>query len=199
MYLTIYGIFKNQNSSELAKKFGDVMSKANNLSGNKLILKLKKSSGIAKKPRDVTSRTKNTRNQVVLHLCKGTKVEVRSDEEGYQGAWYTAIVVDSMQNGKYLVEYLTLKTDDLTEQLKEEADASDIRPYPPDINHPHCFALHERVDAWYNDGWWVGQVSSVLRGFKYRVYFWLTKEELEFEHCHLRPHQEWIDGRWVHL
>lgn len=192
-------VMSSKNSSELAKKFGDVRLKANNLNGNKLILKLKKSRDLAKKPRDVTSRTNNTRNQVVLHFCKGAKVEVRSDEEGYQDAWYTAIVVDSMQNGKYLVEYLTLKTDDLTEQLKEEADASDIRPYPPDINHLHPFALRERVDAWYNDGWWVGQVSSVLCGFKYRVYFWHTKEELEFEHCQLRLHQEWIDGRWVHL
>lgn len=56
----------------------------------------------------------------------------RSDEEGYQGSWFTATVVDFLQNGKYFVEYLTLKTDDLTEQLKEEAYASDIRPYPPD-------------------------------------------------------------------
>ncbi|KAK7246237.1 hypothetical protein RIF29_41098 [Crotalaria pallida] len=192
-------VISSKNSSELAMKFGDVMSKAKSLSGNKLILKFRLSGDgeIAKKPRYVTSTTKNTRSQFVQHFCKGAKVEVRSDEEGYQGAWYTAVVVDFLQNGKYLVEYLTLKTDDLNEQLKEEADASDIRPYPPDINHPHHFALREKVDAWYNEGWWVGQVSSILRGFKYRVYFWHTKDELEFEHCHLRPHQEWIDGRWV--
>ena len=174
------------------------MTKAKNVTGNKFILKHLKCREHVEKPGDVTSRTKNTISKFVSHLCRGAKVEVRSDEEGYQGAWYDAIVVDSLQNGKYLVEYLTLKTDDLTEQLKEEADASDIRPFPPDIEHCHRFALREWVDAWYNDGWWEGQVSSVLSGFKYRVYFWPTKEELEFKHCHLRPHQEWIDGRWVH-
>ncbi|KAE9599208.1 putative Agenet-like domain-containing protein [Lupinus albus] len=190
-------VISSKNSGELAMKFGDVMSKAKNLGGNKLILKFHRSRELSKKPEDVTSRTKKTRSQYVLPFCKGAKVEVRSDEEGYEGAWYSAIVFDSLLNGKYLVEYLTLKTDDLTEQLKEEANASDIRPHPPEINHCHHFALHERIDAWYNEGWWVGQVSSILRGFKYRVYFWHTKEELEFEHCHLRPHQEWIDGRWV--
>ncbi|XP_061352757.1 protein AGENET DOMAIN (AGD)-CONTAINING P1 [Gastrolobium bilobum] len=187
----------SKKSSELTKKFGDVMSKAKNITGNKLIFKCQKPCELAKKPTDVMSRTTNTGSKFVLHFCKGAKVEVRSDEEGYQGAWYTALIVNSLQNGKYLVEYLTLKTDDLTEQLKEAADASDIRPYPPDINHRHHFTPREWVDAWYNDGWWVGQVSTVLRGFKYRVYFSTTKEELEFDHCHLRPHQEWIDGRWV--
>ncbi|KAJ1420831.1 Agenet-like domain [Sesbania bispinosa] len=183
-------VMSSKTSSELVEKFGDVMPRAKSLIGNKLILKYRK-------PRDVMERTTNTKDKFVLHFCKGADIEVRSDEEGYQGSWYAAIVVDYLQNGKYLVEYLTLKTDDLTEQLKEEADASDIRPYPPDISQDYRFALHEWVDAWYNDGWWVGQISSVLRNFKYMVYFWPTKEELEFEHYNLRPHQEWIDGRWV--
>lgn len=196
MYWTIW-IFKYQKPIELEKKFGDLMRKTKNVTGIKLILKRKKPSESPKKPRDVMTRTTNARSKFVAHLCRGAKVEVRSDEEGYQGSWYTAIVVDSLQNGKYLVEYLTLKTDDLTEQLKEVADASDIRPYPPDVKHVHPFTLREMVDAWYNEGWWVGQVSRVLVGFKYKVYFWTTKEELEFEHCHLRPHQAWIDGKWV--
>ncbi|KAL2603799.1 hypothetical protein AAZX31_09G032000 [Glycine max] len=141
-------------SSELVKKFGDMMPKTKNSTGIKVMLKRHKPNDSSKKPRDVTARTMNTQSKFVAHSCKGENVE----------------------NGKYLVEYLTLKTDDWTEQLKEVADASDIRPYPPD---------------------WVGQVSSVLPGFKYKVYFWHTKEEQELDHCHLRPHQEWIFGKWV--
>ncbi|TKY72463.1 Tudor, plant [Spatholobus suberectus] len=190
-------VMSSKKSGELVKKFGDLMPKTKNVTEIKLVLKRQKPTESSKKPRDVIARTTNTRSKFVVHFCKGAKVEVRSDEEGYQDAWYTAIVVDSMQNDKYLVEYLTLQTDDLTEQLKEVAHASDIRPYPPDVNHVHNFALREMVDAWYNEGWWVGQVSSVLIGFKYKVYFWPTKEKLEFEHCHLRPHQDWIDGKWV--
>ncbi|MED6197654.1 hypothetical protein PIB30_058655 [Stylosanthes scabra] len=192
-------VMASKESSELTKKFGDVMSKAKNLTGNKIILKCLKSREPEpqKVPRVLMSMSINTSIKLASHLCKGAKVEVTSDEEGYQGAWYTAIVVNSLQNGRYVVEYLTLKTDDLTEQLKEEADASNIRPVPPDIQHRHRYALRERVDAWFNDGWWEGQVCG-FSGFNYRIYFWPTKEELEFEHCHLRPHKKWIDGRWVH-
>ncbi|MED6209274.1 hypothetical protein PIB30_053131 [Stylosanthes scabra] len=192
-------VMASKESSELTKKFGDVMSKAKSFTGNKIILKCLKSHEPEpeKVPRVLMSSCRNTSIKFASHLYKGAKVEVTSDEEGYQGAWYTAIVVNSLQNGKYVVEYLTLKTDDLTEQLKEEADASNIRPVPPDIQRRRRYALRERVDAWYNDGWWEGQVCG-FSGYKYRVYFWPTKEELEFEQCHLRPHQEWIDGRWVH-
>ncbi|XP_057434303.1 protein AGENET DOMAIN (AGD)-CONTAINING P1-like isoform X2 [Lotus japonicus] len=190
-------VMSSKESSELVKKFGDVRPEANNLTGNKLIVKLKKSSDPAKRPRDVMERTPITRSKHMLQFCRGAKVEVRSDEEGYQGSWYTAIIVDPLQSSKYLVEYSTLKTDDLTEQLKEVAEAFNIRPCPPDTSGADCFLLHEWVDAWYNDGWWVGQVSRVLGGFKYMVYFWTSKEELEFEYSLLRPHQDWIDGKWV--
>ena|ERR1044072_7877798 len=197
MYLTIYEILQYQESSELVKKFGDVMTQAKNLTGNKLIFKLRKPIQPAQKPSDVMPRTMNSRNKCVVQFCKGAKVEVRSDEEGYQGSWFAAIVVDSLQNGKYLVEYLTIKTDDLTEHLKEVVEASDIRPCPPDTNRVDPFLLHEWVNAWYNEGWWVGQVSRALGDFKYMVYFWNTKEELEFKHCHLRHHHEWVNGKWV--
>ncbi|KAL1359009.1 hypothetical protein AAHE18_04G074900 [Arachis hypogaea] len=192
-------VMASKGSRELTKKFGDVMSKAKNLTGNKIILKCLKSlePELEQMPRILMSGSRNSSIQFASHLYKGAKVEVRSDEEGYQGAWYTAIIVNSLQNGKYVVEYLTLKTNDLTEQLREEADASDIRPVPPDIQHRHRYVLREWVDAWYNDGWWKGQVCG-FACFRYSVYFWPTKEQLEFEHCHLRPHQEWIDGRWVH-
>ncbi|KHN12842.1 hypothetical protein glysoja_029376 [Glycine soja] len=97
----------HEKSSELVKKFGDMMPKTKNSTGIKVMLKRHKPNDSSKKPRD---------------------------------------------NGKYLVEYLTLKTDDWTEQLKEVADASDIRPYPPDVKRVNCFALREMVDAWYNEG-----------------------------------------------
>ncbi|KAL3720357.1 hypothetical protein ACJRO7_005219 [Eucalyptus globulus] len=51
---------------------------------------------------------------------KGKTVEVSSDEKGYEGSWFSAIVIDYIGNDKYLVEYLTLKTDDETEPLREK-------------------------------------------------------------------------------
>ena len=47
------------------------------------------------------------------------------------GSGYPATIVKPIGNGKYLVEYQTLKTDDETKLLKEETDAFCIRPCPP--------------------------------------------------------------------
>ncbi|KAM7260338.1 hypothetical protein ACFE04_016079 [Oxalis oulophora] len=127
---------------------------------------------------------------------EGMKVEVKSDEPGYEDSWYSALIAESIGKGKYLVEYLTLKTDDGSKLLVEEAKASDIRPYPPNIRRPYSYTLLEMVDVWYNDGWWVGQIGRVLSRQRYSVYFKKTCEELEFDHSHLRPHIEWFDGKW---
>ncbi|KAI3506000.1 hypothetical protein L1887_28353 [Cichorium endivia] len=127
----------------------------------------------------------------------GTPVEVRSFEEGYQGSWYAAMVVGSVDEGKILVQYETLTTDDEVQPLVEMADASNVRPVPPKIHRIDCYKMLEEVDAWYNDGWWVGLVSKVVNGSKYFVYFWITNEEFEFQHSELRPHQEFINEKWV--
>lgn len=136
----------------------------------------------------------NGRDQKVK-FSKGTKVEVKSDEVGFQGAWFGATIVDVMGNDEFLVQYDTLVTDDFADYLREEARSSDIRPYPPHIQHVYPFEPLEIVDAWYNDGWWVGRVIKVQEEFKYTVHF-KTTEELDFEHCELRSHLEWIDGNW---
>lgn len=128
----------------------------------------------------------------------GTRVEVRSNEEGYHGSWFAATVVGSEdKDDKLLVQYETLTTEDETQALTEMADVSNIRPLPPIINRLERFKMLEKVNAWYNDGWWVGLVSKVLNGLKYVVYFWTTNEEIEFQHSMLRPHQDMINGKWV--
>lgn len=128
---------------------------------------------------------------------KGTLVEVKSDEEGYQGAWYSAVIVDSLANEKFLVQYLNLVTDDETAPLREIVSAQHIRPKPPEVGSGAGFNLLEKVDAWFNEGWWEGVVSRASNGFKYMVYFISNGDNLEFEHSRLRPHLEWIDGKWI--
>ncbi|KAL8484732.1 hypothetical protein ACS0TY_027145 [Phlomoides rotata] len=128
----------------------------------------------------------------------GTMVEVKSDEEGYHGSWYTAVIVCSLSSGKFLVEYQTLKMEDESDELlREEALASYIRPCPRIIERLDHYKMLEEVDAWYNEGWWVGVICRVLDDRKYAVYFWTTNEELLFEHFSLRPHQEWVGGKWI--
>lgn len=142
------------------------------------------------------------------YFTKGMKVEVRSDEEGYSNSWYPAIIIDSKGTGKYLVEYLTLKSyrevelpksDREVELLKEGADAQCIRPCPPVIQRSDPFEPFEDVDAWYNNAWWVGGVCHVIqnKGSVYAVYIRSTNEVLEFQHSDLRAHRNWVDGKWV--
>lgn len=128
---------------------------------------------------------------------KGTVVEVSSDEDGFQGAWFAATVVEELSNKEYLIEYRSLRNDDDTDFMKEEVDSMHIRPHPPETVSVGPFNLHEEVDALYNDGWWVGVISKVLKGHKYMIYFRGTNEEMQFKHSDLRLHQDWIDGKWV--
>ncbi|OWM88017.1 hypothetical protein CDL15_Pgr016590 [Punica granatum] len=139
--------------------------------------------------------TGNLSSKTYFH--KGMKVEVRSDEDGYRGSWYTAVILDSIGEDVYLVEYQTLKADDETELLKEKVRGSDIRPYPPEVQQTCGFARLEAVDAWYNDGWWMGHISQILKDLKYQVYFRLSNEEMVFKHDDLRPHLEWMGGQWI--
>lgn len=127
----------------------------------------------------------------------GSLVEVSSDEDGFEGAWFAATVVETTGKDKFLVEYKDLRTEDDTQFVREEVDSLHIRPCPPDTGKVDKFKLYEEVDALYNDGWWVGVISKVLGRSKYKVYFKSTDEEMDFKHDDLRPHQDWINGRWA--
>ncbi|XP_041018109.1 protein AGENET DOMAIN (AGD)-CONTAINING P1-like isoform X2 [Juglans microcarpa x Juglans regia] len=94
---------------------------------------------------------------------KGTPVEVSSDEDGFQGAWFAATVLDAIGQEKYLIEYRSLRTEDGTNFLREEVDIQHIRPRPPESVMACDFNLNEEVDAFYNDGWWEGVISRFSR------------------------------------
>ncbi|KAG2699153.1 hypothetical protein I3760_07G179400 [Carya illinoinensis] len=139
----------------------------------------------------------NSSKATMKKFKKGTPVEVSSDEDGFQGAWFAATVLDAIGQEKYLIEYRSLRTEDDTNFLREEVDIQHIRPPPPEFVMACDFNLNEEVDAFYNDGWWEGVISRVLKGSRYKVYFKGTKDEEEFQHSALRPRLDWIDGTWV--
>ncbi|KAI3768699.1 hypothetical protein L2E82_19529 [Cichorium intybus] len=121
-------------------------------------------------------------HSIELEICnmdrlnKGALVEVCSDEDGFQGAWFAATVIN-----QFLIDVV---------------DSNHIRPHPihEAVNH---FCVVEEVDALYNDGWWVGVISKVVGKQKYEVYFRGIDEEMVFKQSDLRRHQEWIYGKWV--
>ncbi|CAN1180454.1 Protein AGENET DOMAIN (AGD)-CONTAINING P1 [Linum perenne] len=128
----------------------------------------------------------------------GMEVEVTTEEEGFEGAWFAATIKEVNNNKKYIVQYTTLRNEDDTEFLCEEVDAWQIRPSPEEAIVEGSYKLMEEVDAYYNECWWVGVVVKVLsESGKYLVFFRDTDEELEFKHGDLRPHCDWIGGKWI--
>ncbi|MCD7448608.1 hypothetical protein HAX54_044862 [Datura stramonium] len=144
----------------------------------------------------LTTETK-PKNEAAEKFSEGSLVEVSSDEEGFEGAWFAATIVKLLDNGNYLIEYQNLRNNDDTEFLQEEADRLHVRPRPPDIGPFKSFKVLEEVDARHNDGWWVGVISKVLKGQRYKVYFKANNEELEFKHADIRLHLDWINGKWI--
>lgn len=151
---------------------------------------------VREEERDV-SNTKEDKTQRKEDIGAGTQVEVSNDEDGFQGAWFAASVVQVVGKDKFLVQYKSIETDDGKEFLTEEVDAQHIRPCPPEAVMVDCYGLNEEIDAFWNDGWWEGVIRKVLQGGRYKVYFEGTDDEMVFDHCDLRPRQAWKDRTWV--
>ncbi|GFP87946.1 hypothetical protein PHJA_000938300 [Phtheirospermum japonicum] len=148
-------------------------------------------------PMDEESTEVKANNEEIEHsYSPGDPVEASSQEEGFEGAFFAATILKNLKNGKYVIEYQTLKDDDGTTPLREEIDNLYIRPPPPDVEIVDRFEVGEEVDALCNDGWWAGVISKVLKNDRYSVYFSASDEELKFKHTDLRVHQVWINGKW---
>lgn len=93
------------------------------------------------------------------------------------------------------MQYKTLLKDDLTAPLREIVAADKVRPVPPEIPVT-VFGMYDKVDAFDNDGWWVGKITGKIEGMYY-VYFETTKDEVKYPLNRLRVHQDWVDGKWV--
>ncbi|CAN8305786.1 unnamed protein product [Cochlearia groenlandica] len=130
-------------------------------------------------------------------FCNGTLVEVSSKEEGFEDSWFPAKLIVYRGSEKCFVEYDNLKAEDGKEPLREEVSVSLIRPKPLERIMVYAFEKLDKVDALYNDGWWVGEITKVLAMSSYLVYFKKTREVLKFHHSQLRLHQEWCNGKWL--
>ncbi|CAL9008395.1 unnamed protein product [Prunus brigantina] len=145
------------------------------------------------------------------HLSKDSKVEVCSNEDGYQGAWFPAIILDQQpsdgtpkkkrkslgNSSKALVQYETLVSDDdPNKPLTELVDVCSIRPVPPPDNPDQPFEPANVVDAFYQEAWWVGVVIR-FEDDKYTVGFKNPPDLLELRRSELRPHWDFLDGVWV--
>ncbi|XP_057952165.1 protein AGENET DOMAIN (AGD)-CONTAINING P1 [Malania oleifera] len=131
-----------------------------------------------------------------MEISAGKYVEVCGKEDGFLGSYFVAKVMRRVGKKKLTVEYLTLLSDgEAGQPLREVVDAADVRPLPPQIP-VMGFDVLDKVDAFDNDGWWVGRVTG--RDFStYSVYFDSSGDEIAYPISRLRLHQEWENGRWV--
>ncbi|XP_026411170.1 uncharacterized protein LOC113306450 [Papaver somniferum] len=98
------------------------------------------------------------------------RVEVSSKEEGFVGSYYSATI------------------------LAKLAPTNEL-PFLPEIKLSE-YSLLDKVDAYDNDGWWIGRISAVLDDSMYYVYFENSRDEIAYPVDKLRIHQEFDNGKW---
>ncbi|KAK2651552.1 hypothetical protein Ddye_011408 [Dipteronia dyeriana] len=144
-------------------------------------------------------------------FAKDTLVEVSSDEGWLSGGWFVAKVLDppppsttTTAKMKFLVEYQNLHCQDGSKLLRKLVDIKLVRPLPPppqnDEHEKQRFEVNDVVDAYRNDGWWVGVVSKVWGEEEQRVYsvlFENLSRRINFRPSELRFHLDWVGDKWI--
>ena len=131
-----------------------------------------------------------------MAFSRGDKVEVCSKQEGFMGSYYAATVIKNYGN-EYAVQYKNLVAeDDQSRPLIETVGGNELRPRPPKVLATGFHAL-DVVDAFDNDGWWVGKISGRKGSDSYYVFFDAYGVEISYPTSRLRPHLEWVNGKWV--
>jgi len=111
------------------------------------------------------------------------------------GSYYAGTVVAEYRHNTYAVRYKSLVTDDECRPLIEVVSEDEMRPKPPKVL-ASGFALFEEVDAFDNDGWWVGKITG-RKGSNYCVFFHTYGVEIAYPFSQLRAHLQWVGGKWV--
>uniref|UniRef100_A0A5B7C8L7 Putative inositol transporter 4-like n=1 Tax=Davidia involucrata TaxID=16924 RepID=A0A5B7C8L7_DAVIN len=143
----------------------------------------------------IKNKPKTDIQRSTMAFGRNDRIEVSRKQEDFLGSYYPAMLLTAIGRNKYLVEYQNLYTGDQTRLLTESVDAADVRPVPPVIS-VSSFAVADRVDAYINGGWWVGQVAEILYPHYY-VRLNGTWNEVHLPFYKLRFHLDWEDGKWV--
>ncbi|XP_047942645.1 DUF724 domain-containing protein 9-like [Salvia hispanica] len=127
-------------------------------------------------------------------LKVGEKVEVSIDLDfdldfdfnfDFRVAWFPAVIVRDLGKGVYSVE------------LKgKNVECVGIRPSPPILDEGE-FRVGEKVDAFFDSGWWTGFVVKKVGMNEYIVLFEHPDSTMNLNRSQLRPHLEWKDGKWL--
>ncbi|CAA7015974.1 unnamed protein product [Microthlaspi erraticum] len=135
-----------------------------------------------------------------MTMTKGREVEVRSEEEGFQGAWFRAVLEENHTTlsgrKKLRIRYMTLLTDDGSSPLIEQKF---IRPVPPEEEHIGVVLKEGTVvDADHRGGWWTGVIlKKKPEDDTFLVLFDSPPDIIQFKRNQLRAHVDWTGCKWV--
>ncbi|VFQ97132.1 unnamed protein product, partial [Cuscuta campestris] len=136
------------------------------------------------------------KNTTGFGFSVGKEVEVTFEGDDYMDAWYPSKVVEVCGNGCFMVDCMRPNTE-IKEQIRAAVCSSHIRPCPPLLlKNSKCFCLNDKVESFYDSGWWFGVIKEVLPDSRYVVFFQNKKTERVLNHSELRPHMVWEDGEW---
>ncbi|OVA02992.1 Agenet-like domain [Macleaya cordata] len=132
-----------------------------------------------------------------MEFRHGERVEISIKQKDFYGSYYTEKFLSRVGLNKFLVEYETLRSNRCeTSRITDIVDAPNVRHFPPEVKVTD-FSLHDIVDAYENDAWWVGTISEIINSTNYYVYFENTGEIFAYPNSDLRVHQELVNGNWV--
>ncbi|XP_019161901.1 PREDICTED: DUF724 domain-containing protein 2-like [Ipomoea nil] len=120
----------------------------------------------------------------------GKAVEVSFERYDPRDVWFPATILEVFGNGSFSVEYQKSNVKD-----KVTVGSFQIRPCPPHLKNRN-FCLLERVDAFYDFGWWSGVITKMLADSRYVVFFKHFNLEKEVSGLELRRHMDWKSGSW---
>ncbi|XP_073263606.1 DUF724 domain-containing protein 6 isoform X2 [Populus alba] len=109
---------------------------------------------------------------------------------------YLSFVIKENEDKTFLVKCLSARNSDEAGPMKTIVDFLHIRPTPP-LYADRNYELLERVDTRYGFGWRSGVITKLLAGRRYNVFFKHGNEDKELSHSKIRPHLEWVDGKWI--
>ncbi|CAA2982930.1 Hypothetical predicted protein [Olea europaea subsp. europaea] len=133
--------------------------------------------------------------KVALMFDVGKNVEVSIEEENYLNAWFPAIIREIVSDGSFVVE-LSQKVGNEAQHLKANVDPLHIRPSPP-ILKDKKYVLLEKIDAFFDGGWWSGVITKELEDSRYEILIKQLQKNRELHQSKIRPHMEWKDSKWT--
>ncbi|CAK7330553.1 unnamed protein product [Dovyalis caffra] len=167
------------------------------------------------------SASRRKRKRTKRDLSPNEKVEVRSEEDGFQGSWHPGTVIAFSRQGldlKYEVKYNHILTADESDYLVDQVcvslpvDDTDcananrcnyrglIRPAPPTFQFgKYGLPYGMCVDVHYQEAWWEGVIFDHEDGSEERkVFFPDLGDEMMASISKVRITQDWneVDETW---